>query len=725
MTHYSGEDKYSDGPVEEQLLTIARDYATVEYPRIIAEEHSWPILYHLSPLRENIVEWLPMDASGKVLEIGSGCGAVTGVLTKKAGTVDAVDLSFRRSQINAYRHMDCENLTIHVGNFQDVEPDLPQDYDLVCLIGVFEYGRFYIDSETPYEDFLKIAGRHCKPDGRIVIAIENQFGLKYWAGCKEDHLGSWFSGLEGYPNGDGVRTFSREKLLSMAKDCGFSDAHMYYPYPDYKFMHTLYSDERLPRRGELSDNLRNFDRDRLLLFDEKKVYDALLSEGQFPFFANSYLLILGPKPDVSYVKYSNERDLPYQIKTVQTTGSSVAMPQDENLRTTDVLSENAARKQKGKQSERAGMSWIVKAPLQEEAASHVAKLEQSCALLEETYADGSLIVNHCTMQPDGSAAFPYVVGETLEERLDRCLAENRMEDFYGLFAEYWKRISGEANEPDQKDAAGTATWEAASAKGDTKRAVGLDYDMAFSNIIITPAGEWHLIDYEWMAPKPVELRAIAFRAVYCYLLADENRDCIEFDRILQMLHVTDAEADAYRQQEAEFQKKIQGKMQTLAQIREAINEPVWRIEDLHLQTPASRAAERVQIYEDLGEGFSEENSFFQEERTFTVTIPAGRKALRIDPCSYPCLVVLRTLSWNGEDLLQKGKAPAANGSLVGDFVYAFPTADPGFTLSLKKLTHVSENTLEVSMDVTPLPEETLQRMAANKGGHNFGKGGRH
>ena len=47
---------------------------------------------------------------------------------------------------------------------------------------------------------------------------------------------------------------------------------------------------RLPQAGELMDNRRNFDRDRLKLFDERAVYDTLLAEGVFETFANSYLI---------------------------------------------------------------------------------------------------------------------------------------------------------------------------------------------------------------------------------------------------------------------------------------------------------------------------------------------------------------------------------------------------------------------------------------------------
>ena len=54
LKHYPGEDLYCDGDIEDTLLDITRDYATVEYQRIIEERKNWPVLYHLSPLRENI-----------------------------------------------------------------------------------------------------------------------------------------------------------------------------------------------------------------------------------------------------------------------------------------------------------------------------------------------------------------------------------------------------------------------------------------------------------------------------------------------------------------------------------------------------------------------------------------------------------------------------------------------------------------------------------------------
>ena len=228
-TYYPGQDLYSDGAIEDEMLAIARDCAPEEFNSVIRDRESWPILYHFSHIRENILSWLPFTGEEKVLEIGAGCGAVTGALCKKAKEVTSIDLSMKRSKINAYRHRDQENLKILVGNFQEIEKNLTEKYDYITLIGVFEYGEAYIQSETPYVDFLKIIATHLKPDGKIVLAIENRLGLKYWAGCTEDHFGTLFEGLEGYPRTSGVKTFTKKEFGKILKEAGDLKAAWYYP----------------------------------------------------------------------------------------------------------------------------------------------------------------------------------------------------------------------------------------------------------------------------------------------------------------------------------------------------------------------------------------------------------------------------------------------------------------------------------------------------------------
>ncbi|MDE7248191.1 MAG: class I SAM-dependent methyltransferase [Lachnospiraceae bacterium] len=692
LTHYPGEDLYCDGDVEDELLEIARNYASVEYPRIIEERKSWEILYHLSPLRENIVEWLPINSSMKVLEVGSGCGAITGALSKRAGEVTCVELSKKRSMINAYRHMDADNVTIHVGNFQDVEPDLPKDYDYICLIGVFEYAQAYIGSETPYDDFLRIIKKHLKTGGHIAIAIENKFGLKYWAGCREDHLGKYFSGIEDYPEGGVVRTFTRDGLLSIAKRCGFREAQMYYPYPDYKFMTTLYSDRRLPRRGELSNNMRNFDRDRIQLFDEKRAFDTILKEGQFPLFSNSYMLLLGPSLSEEYVKYSNDRKEEFQIKTLQRgTGFGKA---------------------------------IEKHPLCKEAQTHIESTVKAYENLAERYQGSRIAINESKLDrtADGIPyiTIKYLEGRTLEEILDERLEKNDLEGFHKLFDEYLKRIS----------------W------GEEKEIA--DYDLIFGNVLISQGSNnrdekkdkkqkndidsylneenWSVIDCEWTFDRAIETKEIAFRAVYCYLLEDEKRNTLNPDLIFEKLGIGPAEAEQYRREEMKFQKYVTGKRLSMAEIREAIGQPVYTLTDFCEGLRNKAADDRIQIYEDTGKGFLEEQSFFPEEDgeqlrhgeeglvELSVQIPKGRSAVRIDPGSHACVIYIKRIGWNGEEVPLKGKQIQMNGFRIGEDVFAFPTEDPNITLSLWGLPSGDENHLEAVMEVTRMSLESVKHL---------------
>lgn len=290
--YYSGNDIYSDGKVEDELLEIVKKYDEEELNSVIYEKNKWPILYHLSEMRENILEWYPFDKDAEVLEIGAGCGAVTGAIARKCKKVTCIELSKKRSLINAYRHINLKNIEIMVGNFEDIEKSLKVKYDYITLIGVLEYADSYISSEKPYEIFLKTIKQHLKPDGKVMIAIENKFGLKYFAGCQEDHVDRYYEGIEGYTNTTGVCTFSKKEIEKMTKDAGYANVVFYYPYPDYKFPQSIYSDEYLPKKGELTNNIRNFDKDRYITFDEGKVFDNIIGNNDFSYFSNSYLVLL-------------------------------------------------------------------------------------------------------------------------------------------------------------------------------------------------------------------------------------------------------------------------------------------------------------------------------------------------------------------------------------------------------------------------------------------------
>ena len=292
---YSGEDLYSDGDavenrdgdaVENRILDIVRNEEGYEFA--LDEYTSWPILYHLTRQRENIVLPMEIGKTDEVLEVGAGMGAVTGALARKAKKVDCIELSRRRSLVNAERHKDLDNIEIFVGNFRDIR--IEKKYDAVVLIGVLEYAVYYVGGENPYETFLKKIAECLKPGGKLYVAIENKLGMKYFAGFHEDHLGKPFVGIEGYKKGDHVRTFTRSELSELASRCGFEDLYYFYPFPDYKLPTVILSDDNI-RDAEIDfDEDSNYDLDILKLFSQRKAFAGLKGTDERAIFANSFLL---------------------------------------------------------------------------------------------------------------------------------------------------------------------------------------------------------------------------------------------------------------------------------------------------------------------------------------------------------------------------------------------------------------------------------------------------
>ena len=197
LSYYSGRDQYSDGDIEDTILRLVR---AGKNPGDDGDR-AFPVLYHLSPVRENILSWYPFREGASALEIGAGPGAITSLLCRRCRKVTSVELSHRRARINYERNKACRNLTIMVGNLNDMRFEEPFDY--VILNGVFEYAGSFTEGEDPYGTFLKRCAGYLKEDGLLLIAIENRLGLKYFAGAPEDHTDNYMEGLKGYPDNSG------------------------------------------------------------------------------------------------------------------------------------------------------------------------------------------------------------------------------------------------------------------------------------------------------------------------------------------------------------------------------------------------------------------------------------------------------------------------------------------------------------------------------------------
>lgn len=319
LSFYKEEDKYSDGDVEDQLLQIIAENKPEDYTRVIAKNFSWPVYYHLTRTRRNLLNWYDFDPESEVLEIGCGFGALTGLLCDKCKSVTAVELSQKRAMGTLLRCREKENLEIIVGNLNDIE--FSRKYDCITLIGVLEYQGRFTDSDNPYRDFLSKIRKVLKPDGKLLIAIENQYGLKYWCGAGEDHTGVPFDGMNQYLyTNQGIRTFSKEGLKDLILSSGFEHTYFYYPMPDYKLPTVVYSEEYLPKDENMQNVKYYYAKNAgTLIADEKDIYKDLLDNHVFEFFANSFLVECAGENDklgeIMFASLCDERQEEYQLGT--------------------------------------------------------------------------------------------------------------------------------------------------------------------------------------------------------------------------------------------------------------------------------------------------------------------------------------------------------------------------------------------------------------------------
>lgn len=459
---------YSDGDTEDQLLKIySSDNPVKEKLSVLSNNPSWSLFYHLSPLRGNVINWYSFTEGSSVLEVGAGCGAITEELLSLGLNVTALELTDKRALINAHRNKQSNKLSIVVGNLKDYRPKKKFDY-IVC-VGVLEYSGMFIDAEDPYKAFIEYLSDLLTENGKLIVAIENKIGLKYWAGAREDHTNSFFDGLNNYPESMSVKTFGRKELEELFLKSGMKHTDFYYPFPDYKHPAVVFSDRYQPGPS-VEFPLRLLPtptpgQSRVHLFSEALAMMSIESNDLYRHFSNSFIVVASNKniqtddqPDM-FVNQANRKDK-YRIST-------------------KIKSSN-------------NQKLVIKKALTPTAKKHVNNMVSTYDSFSKIFKKADLA--RVKSISEYEVSFEHIEGSSLERKILLAILDNSSTSYLEDIDRFIDLVK------DQKhDTNGLVTKNEAI------------LDLNFDNIIVD-GNKWTIIDYEWLNESPVSLDYLISRA---------------------------------------------------------------------------------------------------------------------------------------------------------------------------------------------------------------------
>ena len=277
--------------IQNTIIKYINEYNKEDYTKVIEKDDRIEVLYALSDIRENIINWYPFKENSTILEIGADFGQLTGFLCKNAAKVVSLEVSEEKRKAIAKRCEEFENLIL-VENIEEIE----EKFDYIII------ENFNEDLERSIKSF----GKNSNDNTTILFMVNNKYGLRSFDGIIDKEKNE-------------QNRYSKKMIENILKKVGIQNYKFYYPLPNYKLPNVIFTDEHLPSEESIQRDFTLYDKKDILLFDEREKYKEILKEDKelFKFFANSYLVEISKEDNkVEFVSFGNSRKEKYRMQTV-------------------------------------------------------------------------------------------------------------------------------------------------------------------------------------------------------------------------------------------------------------------------------------------------------------------------------------------------------------------------------------------------------------------------
>lgn len=291
---------------DEIIGSYIQSHQTNDFRNILSDDERLEVAEYLSELSNGLFGWYPFPIESTILQLGSWFGAFTEMLSFRCKDITVIEHDPYRAYMTEKRLKDLGNVRVVNKNIVDYCKEHRDKFDYI-IWAIDEKIDVIPDIDTYASIFNALKGI-LGDDGKLLFAMPNRLGVKYFCGVPDPYTKLPFDGIT--EHNSKLYRFDREELLRFMKSLGFRYRKLYYPMPDHRHVQLIYTDELRPG-ADVLERLHTYSdyKDQRIL-DEWVLVGKLAGNDVMHCFSNSFLLEAGSTPGsgVIYSALSVERE---------------------------------------------------------------------------------------------------------------------------------------------------------------------------------------------------------------------------------------------------------------------------------------------------------------------------------------------------------------------------------------------------------------------------------
>lgn len=234
-------------------------------------------------IQKGLLQWYDFKEGSKALYIGDREAPLAEMLAEKGLKVSCMTFPNLLDQEEKGRYVQC--------------------FDYVVCIEALEM------LAEPREALRAFYGMLCQ-GGRLLLGMNNRFGIRYFCGDRDIYTNRCFDGVEGYrrtyQKAEDVfqgRSYDMAELKEMLRQSGWSCFQFFSVFSELKNPTLIYAEDFLPNEDLANRLFPFYHHPQTVFLDERMLYGDLAENGMFHQMANAYLIECGLSDDLSNINH--------------------------------------------------------------------------------------------------------------------------------------------------------------------------------------------------------------------------------------------------------------------------------------------------------------------------------------------------------------------------------------------------------------------------------------